>query len=150
MQIRNYKDADFPQLKELLKATGIYYEPLDKREIFQKKIEHDPASIIIAEDTGGIIGIVFIIYDPWNSFVYHLGVHPDCRGKGLANELMDEAEGRQEALQGQHCLLKSRIKKLLSSTGKGDGLFCTGCTAWKSNFRILVNSIKGHIKNNRQ
>ena len=97
MQIRNYNDADFPKLEELLKATGIYYEPLDKREIFQKKIRHNPESIIVAEDNGRIVGAVFTIYDPWNSFVYHLGVHPDYRGKGLANGLMDEAERRLKA-----------------------------------------------------
>ena len=93
MQIRNYADADFPQLEQLLKDAGIYYGPLDKRDILRKKIEHDPESIIVAEDNGKIIGTVFIIYDPWNSFVYHLGVHPDYRGQGLGNKLMDSAEG---------------------------------------------------------
>ncbi len=97
MQLRNYTDADFPGLEELLKATGIHYAPLDKREIFKKKIEHDPASIIVAEDGKRIVGTVFIIYDPWNPFIYHLGVHPDCRGQGLANRLMDEAERRLKA-----------------------------------------------------
>jgi len=97
MHIRNYNDADFPQLERLLKITKIYYAPLDKRYILKKKIEHDPESIIIAEDGENIIGTVFIIYDPWNSFVYHLAVHPDHRGRGLANKLMDEAEGRLKA-----------------------------------------------------
>jgi ribosomal protein S18 acetylase RimI-like enzyme len=97
MNIRNYKDIDFPQLEQLLKITKIYYEPIDKRTILKKKIEHDPESIIIAEDNGRIAGTVFIIYDPWNSFVYHLAVHPDFRGKCLANKLMDEAEGRLKA-----------------------------------------------------
>jgi ribosomal protein S18 acetylase RimI-like enzyme len=94
MQLRNYTDADFPELEELLKATGVYYEPLDKRQTFKKKIEHDPASIIVAEDAERIVGAVFIIYDPWESFIYHLGVLPDYRGQGLANRLMDEAEKR--------------------------------------------------------
>ena len=94
MQIRSYTDADFPKLLQLLKDANIFYEPLDKRETFNKKIEHDQESIIIAEDNGRIVGTVFTIYDPWNAFVYHLGVHPEYRGKGLANKLMDEAEER--------------------------------------------------------
>ena len=97
MQIRNYKDSDFPQLKKLLEDTNLYYKPLDKKEIFKKKIDYDQESIIIAEDNNKIIGTVFIIYDPWNSFVYHLGVHPDYRKLGLGNQLMDEAEKRLKA-----------------------------------------------------
>jgi|SRR3989344_4622725 len=94
MKIRNYRDEDFPKLEELLKINGIYYEPLDKREILKRTIEHDPESIILAEENESLAGTVFIIYNPYESFVYHLGVHPNYRGKGLANKLMDEAERR--------------------------------------------------------
>ena len=94
MEIRDYTDSDFPELERLLKETKIYYEPLDKRYIFKKKIEHDPESIIVAYESGKIVGTVFIIYDPWNSFVYHLAVDPEFSGKGLGNKLMDEAEKR--------------------------------------------------------
>ena len=54
MQIRNYKDSDFPQLKKLLEDTNLYYKPLDKKEIFKKKIDYDQESIIIAEDNNKI------------------------------------------------------------------------------------------------
>lgn len=94
LKIRNYQDNDFNKLEQLLKDTGLYYESVDKKEIFKKKIEHDSESIIIAEDDDKIIGTVFIIYDPWNPCIYHLGVHPDYRNKGIGNKLMDEAEGR--------------------------------------------------------
>lgn len=96
-QIRNYKDSDFPKLEQLLKDIGIYYEPLDKKDIFKKKVEYDPESIILAEDDDKLIGTVFIIYDPWNSCVYHLGVQPDYRNRGIANKLMDKAEERLKA-----------------------------------------------------
>ncbi|MBI5412021.1 GNAT family N-acetyltransferase [Candidatus Peregrinibacteria bacterium] len=97
MELRNYKDADFPQLEELLKNTKIYYAPLDKREIFKKKIKHDPESIIVAADDDQLVGTVFIIYDPRNSFIYHLCVHSNHRGQGYAKELMNEAEKRLKA-----------------------------------------------------
>lgn len=97
LKIRNYQDEDSSKLEQLLKDTGLYYEPLDKKEIFKKKIEYDPESIIIAEDNDKLVGTVFIIYDLWNSCIYHLGVHPDYRNKGIASKLMDEAEGRLKA-----------------------------------------------------
>ena len=97
IEISHYKDSDFPQFKQLLKDIGIYYEPLDRRDILKNKIEHDPESILIAKAKGKLIGTVFILYDPWSSFIYHLGVHPEYRRKGLANQLMDEAERKLKA-----------------------------------------------------
>ncbi|OKH14227.1 GNAT family N-acetyltransferase [[Limnothrix rosea] IAM M-220] len=92
--LRNYQDEDFPALQQLLIDTQIFYEPLDKQVIFQRKINHDAESIIVAEQDRHIIGTIFFVYDPWNSFIFRLGVHPDHQGQGLANRLMDEAEKR--------------------------------------------------------
>ncbi|MEK6952225.1 MAG: GNAT family N-acetyltransferase [Nanoarchaeota archaeon] len=94
MQIRNYQDQDFQRLVELLKATENYYEPLDTRENLKIKIGHDPNSIIVLEDDNKLVGTVFICYDPWCSFIYHLSVHPNYQKKGLGSKLMDEAEKR--------------------------------------------------------
>ena len=92
MKIRNCNVNEISSLIGLLKFSGIYYAPLDTVEILSKKLKHDPESIIVADDNGKIVGTVFIIYDPWNSFVYHLAIHPNYQGKGFGNLLMDEAE----------------------------------------------------------
>ncbi|MBI2499562.1 GNAT family N-acetyltransferase [Candidatus Woesearchaeota archaeon] len=94
MQIRNYKDQDFPRLVGLLKATNSYYEPLNTRENLKRKIGRDPNSIIILEDDKKLVGTVFIIYDPLCSFIYHLSLHPDYQKRGFGKKLMDEAEKR--------------------------------------------------------
>lgn len=94
MQIRNYQDQDFPRLVELFKATKNYYEPLDTRENLKRKIVRDPNSIIVLEDNNKLVSTVFICYDPWCSFIYHLSVHPDYQKKGFGSKLMDEAEKR--------------------------------------------------------
>ena len=94
MQIRNYQDQDFPRLVELLKATENYYEPLDTRENLKIKIVRDPNSIIVLEDGGKLVGTVFICYDPWCAFIYHLSIHPDYQKRGFGSKLMDEAEKR--------------------------------------------------------
>lgn len=64
--------------------------PLDTAEILTKKLEYDPESIIVVKDGGKIVGTVFIIYDPWNSFVYRLGMDSSYRDKDLGNLLMDK------------------------------------------------------------
>ena len=94
MHLRNYNDKDFPNLIKLLEDSGLYYEPLDKRRILKRKIDYDSQSIIIAEEGHKVIGTVFTIYDPWNAFIYHLGVLPEHRKKGLGTILMNEAERR--------------------------------------------------------
>ncbi len=92
MKLRNYLDSDWPKLLKLMKVSGIYYKHYDSRKMIKKKIEADPESIIIIENKEKLVSCVFIIYDPWSSYIYHLGVHPDYQGRGLGNKLMDEAE----------------------------------------------------------
>src|SRR3989338_1520353 len=94
MQLRNYTDSDFPQLEQLLKTCNIYNQTYDKRDIIKRKIGADPESVILLEENGKIIGCVFIIYDPWSSYIYRLCVIQEHQGKGLAAKLMDEAENR--------------------------------------------------------
>ena len=94
IEIKDYTDRDFTQLESLLKQCDLFDETYDNRVMIKKKIEHDPESIIVAKDSGNIVGSVFIIYDPWSSFIYRLGVHPDYRNQGLGKRLMETAEER--------------------------------------------------------
>jgi ribosomal protein S18 acetylase RimI-like enzyme len=50
--------------------------------------------MIVAVEDDKVVGTVFIIYDPWDSFVYHLGVHPNYQRRGIGSALMEEAEKR--------------------------------------------------------
>lgn len=97
MIIRNYKDEDYQKLITLLKDAKLYYEVTDKRENFKKKIEHDPESIIIAEEDGKIIGVVFFVYDPWKTFVFHLAIDLEHRKKGIGSILLQIVEQRVRA-----------------------------------------------------
>ncbi len=92
--IRNYQDSDFENLVNLLKVSNLYSEKVDKRAIYKRKIEYDPDSMIIFEDNGKVVGCIFIVYDPWSSYVYHLGVHPEYKNRGIGSTLLEEAERR--------------------------------------------------------
>ena len=62
--------------------------------MMKNKMSHHAGSIIVAEEKGPIIGCVFIIYDPWASFIYHLAVDPKYRKRGIGTKLLREAEKR--------------------------------------------------------
>lgn len=115
MNIRNYKDEDYPQLKYLLEVSGVYSNFIDRREIFKKKIEADPESIIVAEEDDTIIGCVFLINDYWNPFIMHLAVHPDYRNKGIGGILCQIAEQRLRAKGNKavSCFVEEDNKKHL-------------------------------------
>lgn len=92
MTIRQYKKKDYRQLKKILEKGNLFVPHLDTPEILEDKITKDPESIIVAEEKGKLIGIVYFIYDPWASSIFHLAVHPDFRNRGIGSELLDTAE----------------------------------------------------------
>ncbi len=104
MKIRNYRDSDFPSVERLLKETGIH-EPYDEREVFKRKIVQDPESIIVVEDGERILGCVFLIHDDWNSFIFHLCVHPEHRDRGFGKCLLKKAEDILKSRGATRCML---------------------------------------------
>ncbi len=104
MKIRNYRDSDFPALERLLKDSGIH-ESYDKSGILKRKITDDPESIILVEDGEMVAGCVFLIYDAWNSSVYHLCTHPDYRNRGVGKMLLKKAEDVLKSRGVTRCML---------------------------------------------
>ena len=94
MEIRDLRPEEVSQLEQVLKASGVYNPPFDTPDALARKLAHDSRSIVVAEDKGRLVGQAFYIFDPWNSFVYRLGVVPECRGQGVAQLLMEEVERR--------------------------------------------------------
>jgi GNAT superfamily N-acetyltransferase len=94
ISLLDYKDSYFDQLETLLKASGIYDSTIDTKEIISKKITFDPGSIILAFEDSRLVGTVYTIFDPWKSFIYHLGIEPSMQKKGVGSILLAEAEKR--------------------------------------------------------
>ncbi|MEK6878308.1 MAG: GNAT family N-acetyltransferase, partial [Nanoarchaeota archaeon] len=91
MKIRSIHEKEIKKLEALLKDCKLYHLPYDKGENIHKKIQHDTDSIIVAKDKDNLVGCVFVIYDPWASFIYHLAVHPNYRKQNLGTRLMKSA-----------------------------------------------------------
>jgi ribosomal protein S18 acetylase RimI-like enzyme len=72
--IRNYRDSDYEQLKELYQHSewygGVFDEARDGRERLAKKITDDPEAIMVYEDNGELLGTISIIEDGRVAWLY--------------------------------------------------------------------------------
>ncbi|HII71619.1 TPA: GNAT family N-acetyltransferase [Candidatus Woesearchaeota archaeon] len=94
MDIRTYKDGDFPELERLLKATRLFQPEMDKRDVLFDKILASPGSIVVGEEDGNIVACVYFVHDPWCSSIFHLAVHPAHQRRRLGTQMLHEAEKR--------------------------------------------------------
>ena len=97
MNIRNCVKGDLSSVIKLIQLTNLYWEVSDTEAACDKKLQHDPESILVLEEDNKIIGAVFFIYDPWISTMWHLVIQPEYQGRHLASFLADEAERRLKA-----------------------------------------------------
>lgn len=58
----------------------------------ERKLNHDPELFLVAEVGGEVVGSVMGGYDGHRGSAYYLGVHPDYRGRGIANALINRLE----------------------------------------------------------
>lgn len=92
---REARAEDIPALLTLLDRTKLRWPAIDTIEAYEKKLDHDPLSIIVLEkrnDNGReLVGMVMTVFDPWVSIVYHLAVDPAHQRQGHGATLMDMA-----------------------------------------------------------
>jgi ribosomal protein S18 acetylase RimI-like enzyme len=61
-------------------------------------LDHDPGALLVAEDSGEIVGSVIAGWDGWRGSIYRLSVAPARRRQGLGRRLLDAAEDRLHGL----------------------------------------------------
>ena len=94
MQIRAYRDGDFSMVAILLRETGLFYRRSDKKELYHRKIEQDPNSILLAEQPPDLVGIVISNFDPLQPSITRLATSPRYQSKEIRDMLLKEAEKR--------------------------------------------------------
>ena len=96
-KIRPYNDDDFDSVKSLLKLTNLFIPEIDTREIYLQKTRDDPATMLVAENGGEVVGFVLVSYDIWVTTIRHLCSHPK-KGKGagfyLGRDMIKMARNR--------------------------------------------------------
>ncbi len=58
----------------------------------ERKLNHDVSLFLVAEVNGEVVGTVMGGYDGHRGSAYYLGVHPEYRGRGIANALLNRLE----------------------------------------------------------
>ena len=60
-------------------------------------LERSPGSLVLAVDGDAIVGSVIAGWDGWRGTIYRLAVAPACRRRGIATQLVHDAESQLRA-----------------------------------------------------
>ncbi|MDQ6777045.1 MAG: GNAT family N-acetyltransferase [Actinomycetota bacterium] len=71
---------------------------VDDEQILHQLLDHDPGSLLVAEDDGEIVASLIAAWDGWRANLYRLAVAPEHRRRGLATRLVSAGEERLRAL----------------------------------------------------
>ncbi len=99
IRVRDAKERDLPQVVRLFRKVllGIpYYNTLAKSSERRKwglstlrsKLRYDKHSVMVAEDSSGIIGFVFNRFDDYLIWIEWFGVDQDARREGVGSALI--------------------------------------------------------------
>ncbi|MDQ5892710.1 MAG: hypothetical protein QG613_1581 [Pseudomonadota bacterium] len=92
MEIRIFRQDDFEAVIILWERCDLLRPWNDPEMDIERKLNHDPDLFLVAEVNGEIVGSVMGGYDGHRGSAYYLGVHPDFRGRGIANALINRLE----------------------------------------------------------
>lgn len=91
--------ADIPALLAFWEVAGENAtRPTDRPDLVARLLARDPASVIVAELDGALVGTVICGWDGWRASLYRLAVSPAHRRRGIASRLLALADERLAAL----------------------------------------------------
>lgn len=92
MDIRVFRQDDFEETITLWERCDLLRPWNDPELDIERKVNHDVELFLVAEVGGEVVGTVMGGYDGHRGSAYYLGVHPDFRGRGIANALISRLE----------------------------------------------------------
>ncbi|EFE95670.1 GNAT family acetyltransferase [Serratia odorifera] len=92
MEIRVFRQDDFEEVITLWERCDLLRPWNDPEMDIERKLHHDADLFLVAEVGGEVVGSVMGGYDGHRGSAYYLGVHPDYRGRGIANALINRLE----------------------------------------------------------
>ena len=92
MEIRVFRQEDFEEVITLWERCDLLRPWNDPEMDIERKMNHDVSLFLVAEVNGEVVGTVMGGYDGHRGSAYYLGVHPEFRGRGIANALLNRLE----------------------------------------------------------
>lgn len=122
LAIRAYKPEDYRELKAIWKTGEIVVDETDSAKAIKESLvkRKDGFQIFVAEiiaidpktakPSGAIqlAGGVIVTFDGHRAYIYHFAVHPDFRGVGLGEALLETCEHQARLWGSKHLRLMSR------------------------------------------
>lgn len=92
MEIRVFRQQDFEEVVTLWERCDLLRPWNDPEMDIERKLNHDVSLFLVAEVNGEVVGTIMGGYDGHRGSAYYLGVHPEYRGRGIANALLNRLE----------------------------------------------------------
>ncbi|MGK7286861.1 GNAT family acetyltransferase [Buttiauxella agrestis] len=92
MEIRVFRQDDFEEVITLWERCDLLRPWNDPEMDIERKLNHDANLFLVAEVGGEVVGSLMGGYDGHRGSAYYLGVHPEYRGRGIANALLSRLE----------------------------------------------------------
>jgi len=92
MEIRVFRQSDFEEVITLWERCDLLRPWNDPEMDIERKVNHDVSLFLVAEVNGEVVGTIMGGYDGHRGSAYYLGVHPEYRGRGIANALLNRLE----------------------------------------------------------
>ncbi|MCL0167159.1 GNAT family acetyltransferase, partial [Klebsiella pneumoniae] len=87
-----FRQEDFEEVITLWERCDLLRPWNDPEMDIERKMNHDVSLFLVAEVNGDVVGTVMGGYDGHRGSAYYLGVHPEFRGRGIANALLNRLE----------------------------------------------------------
>jgi len=98
MRIRHARYADIENILALWNDAEAAPTVTDDASSIDRLIHRDRASFFVAEEDGALVGTLIAGYDGWRGHLYRMAVHPNVRRRGIARDLVTEAEEHLRAI----------------------------------------------------
>ncbi|HEY0209147.1 GNAT family acetyltransferase [Acerihabitans sp.] len=92
MEIRVFRQDDFEEVITLWERCDLLRPWNDPEMDIERKMQCGADLFMVAEVAGEVVGSIMGGYDGHRGSAYYLGVHPDFRGRGIANALISRLE----------------------------------------------------------
>jgi ribosomal protein S18 acetylase RimI-like enzyme len=117
MSIRAATAQDIPAVLALWeRARSPAARRADGQSSVERLMEQADDALLVAECKGRVVGALVAAWDGWRGNMYQLAVAPECRRRGVARRLVDEAHERLRA-RGANRITALVAKDEVEATG---------------------------------